>query len=63
MTDRTILTSIWTSVLAALVAVLSALGFGGKVAPAAPPPVAPPRRPSPPPCAGRPSRPRGAGGR
>ncbi|MFJ9595194.1 DUF6344 domain-containing protein [Streptomyces virginiae] len=35
MTDRTILTSIWTSVLAALVAVLSALGFGGKVAPAA----------------------------
>ncbi|MFF8261110.1 DUF6344 domain-containing protein [Streptomyces virginiae] len=35
MTDRTILTSIWTSVLAALVAVLSALGFGGKAAPAA----------------------------
>ncbi|MET9568849.1 DUF6344 domain-containing protein [Streptomyces virginiae] len=35
MTDRTILTSIWTSVLAALVAVLSALGFGGKTAPAA----------------------------
>ncbi|MFD6228973.1 DUF6344 domain-containing protein [Streptomyces sp. NPDC060232] len=35
MTDRTILTSIWTSVLAALVAVLSALGIGGKAAPVA----------------------------
>ncbi|MFE5673815.1 DUF6344 domain-containing protein [Streptomyces erythrochromogenes] len=39
MTDRTILTSIWTSVLAALVAVLSALGFGGKTAPVAAPAV------------------------
>ncbi|MFJ1564227.1 DUF6344 domain-containing protein [Streptomyces erythrochromogenes] len=39
MTDRTILTSIWTSVLAALVAVLSALGFGGKAAPVAAPTV------------------------
>ncbi|MCX5585839.1 DUF6344 domain-containing protein [Streptomyces erythrochromogenes] len=35
MAHRNILTSIWTSVLAALVAVLSSLGFGGKVAPAA----------------------------
>ncbi|MFF9979813.1 DUF6344 domain-containing protein [Streptomyces erythrochromogenes] len=39
MTDRSLLTSIWTSVLAALVAVLSALGFGGKTAPVAAPAV------------------------
>ncbi|MFD6966720.1 DUF6344 domain-containing protein [Streptomyces sp. NPDC059949] len=35
MAHRSILTSIWTSVLAALVALLSSLGLGGKVAPAA----------------------------
>ncbi|MFJ9546308.1 DUF6344 domain-containing protein [Streptomyces erythrochromogenes] len=54
MTDRSVLTSIWTSVLAALVAVLSALGFGGKTAPVAAPAVggaaaaitAPVRRPA-----------------
>ncbi|MFJ3979413.1 DUF6344 domain-containing protein [Streptomyces sp. NPDC090021] len=37
MAHRNALTSIWTSVLAALVAVLSVLGFGGKVARAAAP--------------------------
>ncbi|MEU6310275.1 DUF6344 domain-containing protein [Streptomyces sp. NPDC047014] len=35
MAQRTVLTSIWTSVLAALVALLSSLGFGAKTAPAA----------------------------
>ncbi|WP_030839562.1 MULTISPECIES: DUF6344 domain-containing protein [unclassified Streptomyces] len=40
MAHPNILTSIWTSVLAALVAVLSSLGFGGKVAPAAAAPIA-----------------------
>lgn len=35
MAQRSILTSIWTSVLAALVALLASLGFGGKAAPAA----------------------------
>ncbi|UUU40964.1 DUF6344 domain-containing protein [Streptomyces sp. NBC_00162] len=35
MAQRSILTSIWTSVLAALVALLGSLGFGGKAAPAA----------------------------
>ncbi|MGW7435941.1 DUF6344 domain-containing protein [Streptomyces sp. NPDC054849] len=44
MAHRSILTSIWTSVLATLVAFLSSLGLGGKVAPAAaavPAPAAP----------------------
>ncbi|MFD9405518.1 DUF6344 domain-containing protein [Streptomyces sp. NPDC059989] len=35
MAQRSTLTSIWTSVLAALVALLTALGLGGKAAPAA----------------------------
>ncbi|WP_406366673.1 DUF6344 domain-containing protein [Streptomyces sp. NBC_01546] len=35
MAQRSILTSIWTSVLAALVALLGSLGIGGKAAPAA----------------------------
>ncbi|MFF7076343.1 DUF6344 domain-containing protein [Streptomyces lavendulae] len=35
MTHRSSITSIWTTLLAALVAVLTALGFGGKAAPAA----------------------------
>ncbi|MFB6558589.1 DUF6344 domain-containing protein [Streptomyces sp. NPDC056400] len=34
MTDRSILTSIWTAVLAALVAILSGFGITGKPAPA-----------------------------
>ncbi|MFE3761404.1 DUF6344 domain-containing protein [Streptomyces sp. NPDC059104] len=33
MTHRSSITSIWTTLLAALVAVLTALGFGGKAAP------------------------------
>ncbi|KIX78568.1 hypothetical protein SF23_05870, partial [Streptomyces sp. MBRL 10] len=33
MAQRTVLTSIWTSVLAALVALLSVLGLGRKTAP------------------------------
>ncbi|GLX34670.1 hypothetical protein Sros01_07430 [Streptomyces roseochromogenus] len=35
MTHRSSITSIWTTLLAALVAVLTALGFGGKAAPVA----------------------------
>ncbi|WP_329382092.1 DUF6344 domain-containing protein [Streptomyces sp. NBC_01351] len=35
MAHRSTFTSIWTTVLAALVALLAALGFGGKAAPAA----------------------------
>ncbi|MFG2876223.1 DUF6344 domain-containing protein [Streptomyces sp. NPDC048337] len=35
MAQRTTLTSIWTSVLAAVMALLAALGLGGKAAPAA----------------------------
>ncbi|MET9320078.1 DUF6344 domain-containing protein [Streptomyces sp. NPDC003038] len=35
MAQRNPVTSIWTAVLAALVALLSSLGFGGKAAPAA----------------------------
>ncbi|MFC9293326.1 DUF6344 domain-containing protein [Streptomyces sp. NPDC057011] len=35
MAQRSALTSIWTSVLAALVALLTALGLGGKAAPGA----------------------------
>lgn len=44
MAQRSILTPIWTSVLAALVALLTALGFAGKATPAAasgPAPAAP----------------------
>ncbi|MFE9631611.1 DUF6344 domain-containing protein [Streptomyces sp. NPDC006463] len=41
MAHRSILLSIWTSVLAALVAVLSSLGLAGKAAPAAAPAAAP----------------------
>ncbi|MEU8461895.1 DUF6344 domain-containing protein [Streptomyces sp. NPDC029003] len=35
MTQRSSVSSIWTTVLAALVALLAALGFGGKAAPVA----------------------------
>ncbi|MFE2273977.1 DUF6344 domain-containing protein [Streptomyces lavendulae] len=35
MTHRSSITSIWTTLLAALVALLTALGFGGKAAPVA----------------------------
>ncbi|MGW0365026.1 DUF6344 domain-containing protein [Streptomyces sp. NPDC002990] len=44
MAQRNPVTSIWTAVLAALVALLSSLGFGGKAAPtaaSAPAPAAP----------------------
>ncbi|MFD3696656.1 DUF6344 domain-containing protein [Streptomyces sp. NPDC058646] len=36
MAHRTTFTSVWTAVLAALVALFASLGFGGKTAPAAP---------------------------
>ncbi|MFF7299312.1 DUF6344 domain-containing protein [Streptomyces sp. NPDC008265] len=50
MAQRTVLTSIWTSVLAALVALLSVLGLGRKTAPvvaAAAAPAAPAAAPAP----------------